>query len=174
MDIPCAMLIENEIIIAVASESPEREIKIRRVIDAPREVVWEAWTQQHLIMKWLPPKDAKVAFQAVDVRQGGCMRYIVNYPDGRNFQHTIIFKDLEKPDHLSYTHKTEGTKSSQFYTTVTFEILSGKTETVMTMLFNSTQERDEAVSELNIYEEGKKGLDNLNQFLSEQIRSLYK
>ncbi len=125
----------------------ERMVVVR-VLDAPRELVWKAWTEPDLIMQWWGPKGFTSPHCKVDFRVGGKFLYCMRTPDGQEFWtggefHEIVppekivssmfFSDSEgnkvEPKHYGIEHEAiEG-----LYDVVTFEDLGdGKTKLTFT------------------------------------------
>jgi len=63
-----------------ATESSDREVLITRVFDAPRELVWKAWTDPKDLVHWWGPKGFTNTFQEIDVRPGGVWRFVMHAP----------------------------------------------------------------------------------------------
>ncbi|HKS90588.1 MAG TPA: SRPBCC domain-containing protein, partial [Tepidiformaceae bacterium] len=62
-----------------------REIVITRVFDAPREMVWDAWTDARQIVKWWGPRGFTLTVEEMDVRPGGVWRSTMHGPDGTKY-----------------------------------------------------------------------------------------
>jgi uncharacterized protein YndB with AHSA1/START domain len=65
-----------------AAHEPERMV-VTRVFDAPRELVWKAWTDPKYVMQWWGPKGFTSPFCEMDFRVGGKFRYCMRAPDGQ-------------------------------------------------------------------------------------------
>jgi len=129
-----------------ASDSADREIVATRLFDAPRELVFEAWTNLKHIPHWWGPKGFATTVHEMDVRPGGVWRLTMRGPDGRDYKNRIVFIEVAKPERLVYKHQPEpGSEPVSFQTTVTFVECGGKTEVTVRMLFPSAQARDHVV-----------------------------
>lgn len=85
------------------SLSPERGLVITRTFDAPRALVWKAWTEPaHLAHWWGQPKGATMPFCTVDLRPGGVCRYCVKTPDGGTMWARNTFREIVEPERLVF------------------------------------------------------------------------
>lgn len=87
------------------ASSPERndDLVVTRVFDAPRELVFEAWTQPEHLMRWWAPKNMITASCKVDLRPGGSFRYCMRAPDGTEVCGLGIYREIVAPERLVYT-----------------------------------------------------------------------
>jgi uncharacterized protein YndB with AHSA1/START domain len=79
------------------------EIVIERIFNAPRELVWHAWTQREHLMKWWGPKTFTCPDCTIDFREGGKYHYSMMAPEGTKFWITGTFETVRPMDHFSYT-----------------------------------------------------------------------
>jgi uncharacterized protein YndB with AHSA1/START domain len=85
----------------------DREIVLTRVFDCPRELVFKAWTDPELLMKWLCPKDFVVTFVELDLRPGGAWRSGMRSPDGIDYTMRGTYRQIVRPELLELTHSWE-------------------------------------------------------------------
>lgn len=124
----------------------EREIRIARVLDAPRELVWQAWTDPAHVGEWWGPEGFRTTTEHMDVRPGGLWRFIMHGPDGRDYPNLITFLEVKPPERLVYSHGGDkDVEPVNFETTVTFTADNGRTRLDMRMLFPSAAARAFAV-----------------------------
>jgi uncharacterized protein YndB with AHSA1/START domain len=124
-----------------SSRTTEREIVITRLLDAPRALVFDAWTNPRDVAKWWGPNGFTTTIQEMDVRTGGIWRFIMHGPDGVDYKNRIVFIEVAKPDRLVYVHgDDEPGDPGQFHVTVTFTQIGDKTRLSMRMLFSSAEE----------------------------------
>ncbi len=76
---------------------------IRRTLNAPRQRVFDAWTQPELLQRWLGPPEFTVPAVAFDLRVGGAYRFEMKSPDGEVYVVAGVVKELRAPERLSYT-----------------------------------------------------------------------
>jgi uncharacterized protein YndB with AHSA1/START domain len=143
----------------------DREIVTTRVFDAPRELVFKAWTDAEHIGEWWGPNGFTTTTHEIDVRPGGAWRFVMHGPDGVDYDNKIVYLEIVEPERLVYLHG-DGGETDQFQTTVTFEEMDGKTKLTMRALFPSAAERDHVVKEFGAIEGGEQTLDRLGAYLA--------
>ena len=114
-----------------AADSSET-LEVRRTIRAPREKVFNAWTNPEEIKRWHAPGPAKVLLAEIDCRVGGAYRIHMLTPDGVEHRAVGVYKEIEKPSRLVYTWSWEN-KETVKNSVVTIEFLDrdGSTEIVL-------------------------------------------
>lgn len=144
----------------------EREIVIRRVLDAPPALVYQAWTDPERMSKWWGPRGFTTTVHSSDVRQGGVTRYTMHGPDGTDYANRSDYLEVEKGRRLVYWHGGDGhDPSPPFHVTVTFEDRGGKTALTLRSLFASKAERDEKIR-FGAVQGGNQSMDRLAEHLS--------
>ncbi|MFZ0807017.1 MAG: SRPBCC domain-containing protein [Candidatus Sulfotelmatobacter sp.] len=129
---------------SVATLAGEREIVCTRVFDAPRDLVWQMFTDPSHIPHWWGPKGFTTTVQQMDVRPGGEWRLIMRGPDGRDYHNRIIYREVERPARLVFENSTEkGSEPVSFVTRVDFADASGKTRVDFRMTFSTGTARDQ-------------------------------
>jgi uncharacterized protein YndB with AHSA1/START domain len=119
-----------------------------RVFDAPRELVFSAWTDPKHLARWWGPDGFSTTTSAFDFRAGGVWRFVMHGPDGRDYENRITFDEIVPPELLRYHHGGgSDVEPVQFRTTVTFEDVGGKTRVTLTGVFPSRAERDRVIKE---------------------------
>jgi len=88
---------------SVVTESTDRELVITRIFDAPRALVFKAWTEPEHLMRWWAPKGCTTPFCKVDLRPGGKFHYCIRLPEGRDIWGVGIFREIVAPSLLVYT-----------------------------------------------------------------------
>lgn len=147
------------------SNTADREIGTTRIFDAPRELVWEVWTDPNHIARWWGPRGFTNTIKKMDVKPGGIWQFIMHGPDGVDYPNKIVYLEIKKPERLVYNHGEEG-KPEFFRVTVTFEDQSGKTKLSMKGLFKTKAERDEVVEKYGAIEGMKQNMDRLENYLA--------
>lgn len=121
----------------------EREIVVDRVIDAPREVVFAAFTEPGHIEGWWAPRGATT--EEMDVREGGAWRYSQPGKGGAQV-YRVAFVEIAKPERLVYDYGMDGAGAPEpVRTTVTFDEMDGKTKVTLQLVFATKAEREQAV-----------------------------
>jgi uncharacterized protein YndB with AHSA1/START domain len=85
----------------------DREIVLTRLFEAPRELVFKAWTDPDLLMKWLCPRDFTVTFVDIDLREGGAWRSGMRSPEGIDYIMRGSYRVVKEPEMLVLTHAWE-------------------------------------------------------------------
>jgi uncharacterized protein YndB with AHSA1/START domain len=113
---------------------------ISRVFDAPRDRVWQAWTEAERLTQWWGPKGFAVTYLTLDLRPGGRMHYCLRMPDGGEMWGKFAYREVVKPERLVWinsfsdkdgattVHPMNANWPREMHTTVTFKDLGGKTE----------------------------------------------
>ena len=149
----------------------DREIVLTRVFDAPRSLVFRAWTDPHQVVKWWGPRGFTTTTYAMDVKPGGVWRFIMHGPDGVDYKNRIVYHEVAEPERLVYRHTgDEDVEPVRFEVTVTFVEKGGKTEVTLRMLFDSAEERENVVEKYGAIEGGKQTLDRLREHLGTMRR----
>ena len=79
------------------------DIVIMRIFDAPRELVWQAWTDPEHFKRWWGPKDYTAPFCEMDLRVGGKYLNCMRSPEGKDYWSTGVFREVLPPERLVYT-----------------------------------------------------------------------
>ena len=127
--------------------APEREIVLCRVIAAPRERVFMAWTDPKQIVQWFGPDGFKVENLECDIRPGGCWRFVYTGPDGTKYDNRMVFLRVEAPRLIEIEHGSDKDDDpARFHVTVTFDEQSdGKCVLTMRQLHPTKEQRDASI-----------------------------
>ena len=80
-----------------------RELVITRTLDAPREVVWRAWTDPRHMRHWWGPRDYTTPVCEIDLRVGGKWFFCMRSPDGHDIWCTGVYREIAPPERLVFT-----------------------------------------------------------------------
>jgi uncharacterized protein YndB with AHSA1/START domain len=80
-----------------------QEIVITRIFDAPRELVFQAWTDPEHVMRWWGPEMFTAPACKIDLRVGGVYHFCMKAPDGQQFWNTGVYKEIIPPERIVYT-----------------------------------------------------------------------
>jgi len=109
-----------------------RDLILTRIIDAPREKVFRAWTEPSLLKQWFAPAPFTTPTVETDVRPGGTSLIVMKGPDGKEFPNRGVYLEVVKNERLVFTDaftKAWDPSDKPFMTVVlTFEDLGGKTQ----------------------------------------------
>jgi len=112
-------------------QTDERTIVITRVLDAPRELVFEAWTRPEHLARWFGPHGFSAPDIVADVRKGGAWRACIRSPEGTDYWMHGVYREVVPPERLVFTHIWEEGHSSpghETLVTVRLDDLDGKTK----------------------------------------------
>lgn len=155
---------------AEAGATQHREIVLNRLIHAPQEIVWEAWTNPQHLIHWWGPDGFTNTFHEIDVRPGGVWRFIMHGPDGTDYDNKVTYVEVEPPARLVYQHgtNTDEVPTSSFHVTVTFENEDGNTRLISRMVFDSTETRDNMIA-FGAVEGGNSTFSRLDAYVQEKL-----
>ena len=148
---------------ASASAPKLPNLTFTRVVDAPRSVVWDAWTKGEHLRKWFAPKHFTTPEAEIDVRPGGKLRVVMRAPDGQEFSSFGAVKEvrpLEKLVFSSWLNGDDGKPILVDETTVTLADLKGKTKITVNARV------------LEVTDEGKGAIDGMEQGWNETLDRL--
>lgn len=153
----------------VQPDISNREILMQRVINAPRELVFEVWTNPKHVGNWWGPSGFTTTTHEMEVRPGGIWRFIMHGPDGTDYHNKIVFIEVVKPEKLVYKHSgEEDTADINFHVTVTFEKEGSKTKITMRSVFPTAEGKERVVREHGAIEGAKQHLDRLEEYVAKQ------
>lgn len=146
----------------------DREIRLSRELDAPRELVWEAMTDPRHVVNWWGPDGFTTTIQRMEVRVGGVWKHTMHGPDGADYPNSSVFREVVRPERIVYAHggAREGDPGIHFVATWTFEELApARTRVTIHMVFDTPQQRERVVREYGAIEGGKQTLRRLADYL---------
>ncbi|MBI3775269.1 MAG: SRPBCC domain-containing protein [Gammaproteobacteria bacterium] len=151
-----------------SNSTEDREIVITRILNAPRELVWEVWTNPKHVVNWWGPNGFTTTIEKMDVRPGGVWKHVMHGPDGTSYPNSSVFKEVVKPERLVFSHGggKQGGPGAHFIATWTFEAQGGKTRVTMRGVFDTAADRDMVVKQYNALEGGTQTLGRLADYLA--------
>jgi len=85
-----------------ASEFGEGTVEITRVFDAPRALVWQAWTDPKMLAQWFAPRGFTTSVPVLELRVGGALRIVMHGPDGNDYPAACEFREIVAPERLVF------------------------------------------------------------------------
>jgi uncharacterized protein YndB with AHSA1/START domain len=113
----------------------EGSVTFTRVFNAPRALVWKAWTDPKMMAQWFGPRGFTIPVCELDVRVGGSLRIVMRGPDGNDYPMKGVFRQVVVPERLVFSNiatDKEGNHLLEGETTVTFAENDGKTALTLT------------------------------------------
>jgi uncharacterized protein YndB with AHSA1/START domain len=131
------------------ARAAEHELTVSRVIDAPRPLVFKAWTDPVQVARWWGPKGFVTVECEMDIRPGGAFRQVMRSPQGTDHRKRGVYRDIAEPERIVFTFAWEdadGKLGVETLVTVTFEALGTKTRlTLHQSGFDNAEWRDDHV-----------------------------
>ena len=147
-----------------------RAIVGTRIFDAPRELVFSAFTEPKHLAQWWGPIGFTTTTSAFDMTPGGVWRFVMHGPDGRNYENRITYEEIVRPERLVYRHGGgEDVEPVRFRITVNFEELGGKTRLVWSNNFPSAAERDRVIKEYGAAQGLVQTMARLAEFVAAKV-----
>jgi uncharacterized protein YndB with AHSA1/START domain len=148
-----------------ASSTADREIVMSRDFDAPRDLVFQAWTDPRHLPHWFGPDGFSLTVHEADIRPGGTWRFIMHGPDGTDYTNRVVYQEIVRPERLAYLHGEDvDDDPGAFHVTVRFEEVDGRTRMTQRILFNTAAQREGVVS-FGAIELGKQTMNRLAAYL---------
>lgn len=126
----------------ITAEPGVPQVLTSREFDAPRDLVFRAFTEPDLLVRWLGPLRYTMTIDRWDLRDGGTWRYVHADDDGNEFGFHGVFHGEASPDGIVQTFEFEGAPGHVSMDTATFEDKDGKTIVRTNSVFQSVQARD--------------------------------
>lgn len=152
--------------LAVNENDDDRDIALSRVFDAPRELVYEVWTQPEHLAQWYGPDGFSITTYEMNFSVGGMWRFMMHGPDGTDYPNVIIFRKIVPNERLEFWHADDADKPAiEFNVVVTFEQADGGTKVTLRNRFATVEEKQRVIDEFGAIEGGKQTLGRLCDYL---------
>ena len=142
----------------------DREIAFTRVFDAPRELVWKAWTDPKHRANWYGCGLMTLVACEIDLRVGGAYRFVMRSQDGEEFSMSGGYREVVAPHRLVYTERFNDDPNKEALVTFTLEEHRGKTTLRMIARYRSAADT-RAVLQLGVEHGWTESLDRLDGVL---------
>jgi uncharacterized protein YndB with AHSA1/START domain len=130
----------------ITAEPGMPQIVITREFDAPRDLVFRAYTDPELLVQWLGPRDLTMTIDHYDVRDGGTWRYVHADVQGNEYGFHGVFHGAPSPESIVQTFEYEGAPGHVSLDTYTTEERDGRTLVRSVTSFQSVEDRDAMVA----------------------------
>ncbi|MEV8363874.1 SRPBCC family protein [Streptomyces niveus] len=148
----------------------DRQTVISRVIDAPRELVFQAFTEVRHLSRWWGPEGFTTTTRSFEFREGGEWVFVLHGPDGTDYSEWIRWQRIAPPELIALLHGESRDDPNAFESVLTFTPDGAATRIVMRTVFPTKELRDEAVEKYHAVEAGKQTLSNLAAYVAEIVR----
>ncbi|MGS0684949.1 SRPBCC family protein [Nakamurella sp. GG22] len=154
---------------ATAQSVADREIVISRTISAPRELVFEAFSEVRHLSRWWGPEGFTTTTRAFEFRVGGEWDFVMHGPDGTDYQEWIRWTEIAAPDRITLRHGESRDDPNAFESVLAFASDGAGTRIEMRTVFPTKELRDEAVERYHAIEGGQQTLGNLADYVTELL-----
>src|SRR5580692_7193759 len=152
------------------SVTADREIVISRVISAPRELVFEAFTAVRHLSQWWGPEGFTTTTRAFEFRVGGEWDFVMHGPDATDYQEWICWTEIAPPERITLLHGESRGDPNVFESVLTFAAEGAATLIEMRTVFPTKEMRDEVVEKYHAIESGRQTLNYLAAYVAEIIK----
>ncbi|MFJ7967325.1 SRPBCC family protein [Streptomyces sp. NPDC096324] len=145
----------------------DREIVISRVIDAPRELVFEAFTEVRHLSRWWGPEGFTTTTRSFEFREGGEWDFVLH---GTDYSEWIRWVRIARPERIALLHGEFRDDPNAFESVIAFAPDGTATRIEMRTVFPTKELRDEAIEKYHAIEGGRQTLGNLAAYVTETLR----
>ena len=153
-----------------AHATADREIVISRVIGAPRELVFEAFTRVRHLSRWWGPEGFTTTTRSFEFRVGGEWDFVMHGPDGTDYQEWVTWREIVPPERIALRHGESRGDPDAFESVLTFAPDGAATRIELRTVFPTRALRDQAVERYDAVESGEQTLRNLAAYVTEVAR----
>jgi uncharacterized protein YndB with AHSA1/START domain len=144
-------------------ESIDKSMSIKKILNAPIELVWEVWTDPDQIAKWWGPNGFTNTIQKMDLVPGGEWRLVMHGPDGKNYNNRSEFKEIIPHKKIAFQHF-----NPNYLGTVIFEAKGQQTILNWIMEFETIELYDTVVKVFKADEGLKQNIEKLDNYLHQK------
>ncbi|MCM3656497.1 SRPBCC family protein [Agromyces mediolanus] len=153
------------------SATADREIVITRVIDAPRDLVFEAFTEVRHLAQWWGPHGFTTTTRSFEFREGGVWAFVMHGPDGTKYPEWITWTEIVAPERIAMLHGEHDGDPDAFESVLSFEQRGESTAVRMLTVFPSRELRDAAIERHGAIEGGRQTLAELAAYVERRLRT---
>jgi uncharacterized protein YndB with AHSA1/START domain len=152
------------------SMTADREIVVARTIDAPPELVFEAFTEVRHLSQWWGPEGFTTTTYSFEFRVGGEWDFVMHGPDGTDYTEWITWTEIVPADRIALLHGASRGDPDAFESVVTFASEGAATRIEMRTVFPTKELRDEVVEKYHAIEGGRQTLGHLATYVTEVLQ----
>lgn len=149
----------------LVAEPGKQEITVTSIIDAPRDLVFKAYTDPNAIPQWWGPRGLTTVVDQMDVRPGGIWRFVHRDAEGNEYGFHGVYHDVMSPERIISTFEFEGMPGHVLLSTMTFEEQDGKTKLTDASVFQSVEDRD-GMLQSGMEGGASESMERLNEYLA--------
>ena len=155
----------------VVTGAVDRSIVLSRMLEAPREQVFELWTSPEHLANWWGPNGFTLTTHEADIRPGGVWRFTMHGPDGVDYPNVLRYDEIHAPELISFEHGNPNEEDPAFRGVITFDDFQGMTVLTMRSVFATTEQLRHVVDKYGAIEGGNQTLDRLVGYVGEVIKA---
>ena len=149
----------------MSTTNETRELSISRLINAPQELVWEAWTNPEHIRHWWGPVGFKSTISKMEVTEGGEWIFVMHGPDGTDYKNKHVYITLEKPSLIIMRHES----FPPFVMTARFEARGTQTLVTLHSVFESASQLQEVIKVFKADEGMVQNITRMDEYITGKI-----
>jgi len=149
----------------------DRSIVLSRMLQAPREQVFDLWTSAEHLANWWGPNGFTLTTHEADIRPGGVWRFTMHGPDGTDYPNNIHYEEVRAPELITFVHGDDVGEMPSFHGTITFDDFQGMTILTMRTVFVTADELQRQVERVGAIEGGNQTLDRLVGYVDKVIKA---
>ena len=151
----------------------DREMLFTRMFNAPRVLVWKAWTNSEQLAHWWGPDGFTLTTHSMEVKENSTWRFTMHGPDGRDYENKIIYIEVKEPERLVYRHSGDkGVEPVRFQVTVNFTENNDTTELSMHMQFATPEDLKRVIENYGADKGAVQTIGRLVEFIESLIEQV--
>lgn len=139
----------------------ERALEVSRIIDGPRRLVFDAFTEVQQLEQWWGPDGFTTTTRSFEFRPGGVWEFMMHGPDGTDYPNWIVWLEISRPERIVLWHGASADDPDAFVSTVTILDRGQRSEITLRSVFPTKAQRDEAVERFRAVEGAEQTLASL-------------
>jgi uncharacterized protein YndB with AHSA1/START domain len=148
----------------------DNELVLSRLLNAPRTLVFDTFTEPRHINKWWGPNGFTTTTHEMAFEVGGRWRFTMHGPDGTDYPNLIVYTEIVRPERICYDHGDDVENAAPgFRVKVSFEDRGGKTFLTLRMTVESAAQLEE-MKKFGAVEGGNQTLERLEQYLAATLQ----
>ncbi|MEU8223292.1 SRPBCC family protein [Kribbella sp. NPDC048915] len=144
----------------------DREVAVSRIVDAPRELVFEVFTDVRHLSQWWGPEGFSTTTRSFEFGVGGVWDFTMHGPDGTDYSEWIRWTAITPPERIELLHGESADDPNAFESVLTFEPEGTATRVELRTVFPTRELRDQAVEQYHAVEGGRQTLAKLATYVT--------
>jgi uncharacterized protein YndB with AHSA1/START domain len=147
-----------------------QEIVTTCILNAPREMVFEAFMEPIIVERWWGPRYLVTSVDTYDTWPGGSWRFVQHDKDGNQYGFHGVFHEITPPERIVQTFEYDGTPGHVLMDTISFEDVNGMTRITDHAVFQSVADRDAMLAE-NMAAGASESMERLAEILASMVKA---